>query len=98
MRFFPVIAAAMSVVVIMAIMVQGQVICNIPVEGLRACKPAVTPPRPSFPTRDCCSALSHGNIRCLCSYMNSPLLPSLGVDPKLAIKLPQKCGLPAPPC
>ncbi|CAN0916931.1 Putative lipid-transfer protein DIR1 [Linum grandiflorum] len=89
---------AVVLIVIMVKMAEGQVICNIPVEGLRAYKQAVTPPRPSPPTRDCCSAVSHGDLRCICRYKNSPLLPSLGIDPKLAVQLPGKCGLPPPPC
>ncbi|KAJ6674729.1 BIFUNCTIONAL INHIBITOR/LIPID-TRANSFER PROTEIN/SEED STORAGE 2S ALBUMIN SUPERFAMILY PROTEIN [Salix viminalis] len=71
-------------------------ICKMPIAGLMACKPAVTPPTPAAPTADCCSALSHADISCLCSYKNSNLLPSLGIDPKLAMQLPAKCKLPTP--
>lgn len=74
----------------------AQTICNMPVAGLMACKPSVTPPNPTAPTSDCCSALSHADMKCLCSYKNSKLLPSLGIDPKLAVKLPAKCNLPHP--
>lgn len=53
-----------------------------------ACKSAVsTPPNPL----ECCSGVKHADMHCLCSYKNSNLLPSLGIDPKLAMQLPQKC-------
>ncbi|CAN0863284.1 Putative lipid-transfer protein DIR1 [Linum grandiflorum] len=71
----------------------GQTICNIPIAGLRACKPSVTPPRPRPPTADCCRALSHADFRCLCSYKKSPLIPSLGISVPLAEQLPAKCRL-----
>ncbi|KAH8489443.1 hypothetical protein Peur_059036 [Populus x canadensis] len=71
-------------------------ICKMPVAGLMSCKPSVTPPNPTAPSADCCSALSHADINCLCSYKNSSLLPSLGIDPKLAMQLPGKCKLPHP--
>ncbi|KAJ9189292.1 hypothetical protein P3X46_000602 [Hevea brasiliensis] len=74
----------------------AQTICNMPMAGLMACKPSVTPPNPTAPTSACCSALSHADMRCLCSYKNSKLLPSLGIDPNLAIQLPAKCKLPHP--
>ncbi|CAI0399816.1 unnamed protein product [Linum tenue] len=73
--------------------ISGQTICNIPIAGLRACKPSVTPPRPPPPTADCCRAISHADMRCLCSYKKSPLIPSLGISVPLAEKLPAKCGL-----
>ncbi|XAR61622.1 hypothetical protein NMG60_11016090 [Bertholletia excelsa] len=75
---------------------EAQNICNVPMEGLAACKPAVTPPNPSPPSSQCCSALSHADFKCLCSYRNSKLLPSLGIDPNLALQLPDKCKLPHP--
>ncbi|KDP42884.1 hypothetical protein JCGZ_23826 [Jatropha curcas] len=74
--------------------INGQSICNVSISGLTSCRPAVTPPNPAPPTSACCSALSHADLRCLCSYKNSTLLPSLGIDPKLALKLPEKCRLP----
>ena len=74
----------------------AQTICNVSVAGLMACKSAVTPPHPAPPSGDCCSALSHADMRCLCSYRNSQLLPSLGIDPNLAMQLPAKCKLPHP--
>ncbi|PON74931.1 Bifunctional inhibitor/plant lipid transfer protein/seed storage helical domain containing protein [Parasponia andersonii] len=72
----------------------AQNICKVPINGLMACKPAVTVPNPAPPTTTCCSALTHADLQCLCSYKNSQLLPSLGIDPNLAMQLPQKCKLP----
>ncbi|KAK9283505.1 hypothetical protein L1049_011751 [Liquidambar formosana] len=74
----------------------AQTICNVSGGGLMSCKPAVTPPNPSPPSAACCSAISHADLRCLCSYRNSKLLPSLGIDPNLAMQLPDKCNLPHP--
>ncbi|KAI3455599.1 hypothetical protein Pfo_012262, partial [Paulownia fortunei] len=74
----------------------AQMICNMSVEGLMACKPSAVPPNPPPPSATCCSALSHANIPCLCSYKNSKVLPSLGIDPNLAMQLPDKCKLPHP--
>lgn len=74
----------------------GQSICKVPLNGLMACKPAVTAPNPAPPTTKCCSVLTHADLQCLCSYKNSQLLPSLGIDPNLAMQLPQKCKLPHP--
>ncbi|MBA0871186.1 hypothetical protein Goshw_022289 [Gossypium schwendimanii] len=90
-------ALILAMVMVMAIATtDAQSICNMPASGLMACKPAVTPPNPPPPTSTCCSALSHANMRCLCSYKNSKLLPSLGIDPNLAMKLPSLCKLPHP--
>ncbi|XP_040999657.1 putative lipid-transfer protein DIR1 [Juglans microcarpa x Juglans regia] len=72
----------------------AQSLCNVPYSGLMECKPSVTPPNPTAPSASCCSALSHADLRCLCSYRNSNLLPSLGIDPNLAMQLPGKCKLP----
>ncbi|XP_060206629.1 putative lipid-transfer protein DIR1 [Lycium barbarum] len=78
---------------------QAQGICNVSGEGLMSCKPSVTPPNPSAPTAQCCSALAKADMGCLCAYKNSQWLPSLGIDPKLAMQLPEKCKLPnAPHC
>ncbi|KAF8014214.1 hypothetical protein BT93_H0146 [Corymbia citriodora subsp. variegata] len=77
----------------------AQTLCNVPYTGLEACRPAVTPPNPSPPTGACCDAVSQANLQCLCQYKNSPLLPSLGIDPNLVLQLPEKCNLPdSPPC
>ncbi|KAL6970857.1 hypothetical protein U1Q18_030535 [Sarracenia purpurea var. burkii] len=78
-------------------MLNAQSICNVPIAGLTACRPAVTPPKPSPPSPTCCAALSGANFKCLCSYKNSSLLPSLGIDPNLALQLPAKCKLRNPP-
>ncbi|XP_044498704.1 putative lipid-transfer protein DIR1 [Mangifera indica] len=83
-------------VLMAAIATDAQTICNMPAAGLMACKPSVTPPNPSQPTATCCSALAHADMRCLCNYKNSNVLPSLGIDPNLAMQLPQKCKLPHP--
>ncbi|KAH6757810.1 hypothetical protein C2S52_023300 [Perilla frutescens var. hirtella] len=86
----------LSMIIINVHMACGQTICNMSGEDLMACKPSVTPPKPPPPSAKCCSALSHADFRCICSYKNSKLLPSLGIDPNLAMQLPDKCKLPHP--
>ncbi|XP_062174832.1 putative lipid-transfer protein DIR1 [Alnus glutinosa] len=71
-------------------------LCNMDDDGLSACKPSVTQPNPADPTPECCRALSGADLTCLCSYKNSLVLPSLGIDPKLAMALPAKCNLTPP--
>ncbi|KAB1224150.1 putative lipid-transfer protein DIR1 [Morella rubra] len=70
--------------------------CNMNDDGINACKPSVTAPNPTEPTKKCCKALSRADLTCLCSYKNSILLPSLGIDPNLAMGLPAKCNLTPP--
>ena len=71
-------------------------LCNMNEDGLMHCKPSVTTPNPVDPTTDCCQALSVANLTCLCGYKNSFVLPSLGIDPDLAMALPAKCHLTPP--
>lgn len=85
--------------VLMALVFEGAralTLCNMTDDGLEACKPSVTPPNPVDPTAECCKALSGADLKCLCSYKNSMVLPSLGIDPNLAMGLPAKCNLTPP--
>ncbi|KAI3819605.1 hypothetical protein L1987_13446 [Smallanthus sonchifolius] len=77
---------------------QALEICDMTEDGLVACKPSVTTPNPVHPTPECCKAVAGADMKCLCSYRDSSMLPSLGIDPELAVGLPAKCSLPAPPC
>ncbi|XP_059663635.1 putative lipid-transfer protein DIR1 [Cornus florida] len=89
----------MVVVVLVMVLLEGSKaleLCNINEDGLMACKPAVTAPNPVTPTPECCQALSGADLTCLCSYRNSFILPSLGIDPDLAMALPAKCNLTPP--
>ncbi|KAJ9169836.1 hypothetical protein P3X46_017985 [Hevea brasiliensis] len=72
-------------------------LCDMNDDGILACKPSVSKPNPvDPPTKECCKALKGANLTCLCSYRNSLLLPSLGIDPDLALALPAKCNLTTP--
>ncbi|KAI8526936.1 hypothetical protein RHMOL_Rhmol12G0037500 [Rhododendron molle] len=77
----------------------AQTICKVTVEGLMSCRSAVTQPKPTPPSAACCTVIKNADLKCLCSYKNSSLLPSLGIDPKLALQLPSKCNISnAPKC
>ncbi|KAE8692124.1 Detected protein of confused Function [Hibiscus syriacus] len=83
-----------------ALMMEGSraiSLCDMDDEGIEACRPSVTQPNPVDPTPECCEALKGANLTCLCSYKNSYWLPSLGIDPALAMGLPPKCKLDMPP-
>ncbi|KAL0906663.1 hypothetical protein M5K25_025176 [Dendrobium thyrsiflorum] len=71
-------------------------ICNMSTDDLAECRPAVSGPSPSEPSAACCSVLEKADLPCLCSYRSSPLLPSFGIDPNLALQLPRKCSLSPP--
>ncbi|PKI49035.1 putative lipid-transfer protein DIR1 [Punica granatum] len=83
--------------VVMAAVANSQTVCNVTVAELQSCLPAAKPPNPPPPTAACCFSLKHADFCCLYSYRDSPLLPSLGVDPKLALRIPDKCHLSHPP-
>ena len=86
--------------IMVALMVEGTralTLCDMNDEGLAECKPSVTQPNPVDPSSECCEALKGANLTCLCSYKNSMWLPSLGIDPTLALALPPKCKLQLPP-
>lgn len=74
----------------------AQTICNMSGQELMSCRPAVTPPNPSAPSPVCCNALKHADIPCFCSYKNSNWLSPFGIDPNLALQLPEKCNFPRP--
>ncbi|KAL8146709.1 putative lipid-transfer protein DIR1 [Apium graveolens] len=92
------VALMVVMVVTVAIVVKTEAVdlCKMSEDGLMACKPAVTAPVPADPTAECCAALSGADLSCLCSYRNSFVLPSLGIDPDLAMALPSKCNLTPP--
>lgn len=89
---------ALMMVMVAAIIVKTEAmeLCKMSEDGLMACKAAVTAPEPAEPTAECCEALSGADLSCLCSYRNSFVLPSLGIDPDLAMALPSKCNLTPP--
>ncbi|KAL1531022.1 hypothetical protein AAHA92_19521 [Salvia divinorum] len=89
--------AILSVFIVILEGATAQTICNITMKGFSECKPAATPPIPPPPSAACCSVLSKADLKCLCSHKNSTILPSLGVDPELAVHLPEKCNIPNPP-
>ncbi|XP_059663681.1 putative lipid-transfer protein DIR1 [Cornus florida] len=89
----------MVVVVVLVMVFEGSKafdLCNMNEDGLMACKPSVTKLNPVTPTPECCQALSGADLTCLCSYRNSFMLPSLGIDPDLVMALPAKCNLTPP--
>ncbi|KAL6978890.1 hypothetical protein U1Q18_020557 [Sarracenia purpurea var. burkii] len=91
----PVLAATVAVLAVIGGL-KAVELCDMNEDGLAACKPAVTTSNPVDPSPPCCEALSTANLTCLCSYRNSFMLPSLGIDPDLAMALPAKCKLTPP--
>lgn len=90
------LVALMVMVVAILVKAEAMDLCKMSEDGLMACRPAVTAPEPADPTAECCEALSGADLSCLCSYRNSFVLPSLGIDPDLAMALPSKCNLTTP--
>lgn len=77
----------------------AQSLCNVPTASLTECKPSVSGPKPTPPTNACCTAISHADLNCLCSYKKSQMLSYFGIDPVLATQLPAKCNIAnAPKC
>ncbi|KAL5735820.1 hypothetical protein ACOSQ2_030608 [Xanthoceras sorbifolium] len=71
-------------------------ICNIDsTQMMNQCLPAVTGKSPKPPSKQCCAVVRRANLPCLCGY--KAVLPGLGIQPKPALALPQKCGLATPP-
>ncbi|KAK9159753.1 hypothetical protein Syun_006094 [Stephania yunnanensis] len=66
------------------------------------CVPAARPPNPPPPAPACCAQVkAHndaGDLPCLCAYKDDPRLIVLGVDPALALLIPEKCGVPKVVC
>nr|XP_033512731.1 putative lipid-transfer protein DIR1 [Nicotiana tomentosiformis] len=86
----------LGILLVLVELTNGLSLCNMNEDGLTACKPSVIQPNPVAPSASCCEALSGADLQCLCSYRNSLLLPSLGIDPELALALPPKCNLTSP--
>ncbi|CAN8258841.1 unnamed protein product [Cochlearia groenlandica] len=76
--------------------------CGMSISDLYSCKPYVQTNNPLTtaidPKGPCCTALSKADFECLCkeSTKINPFLS--GIDFGLALKLPEKCGLPNATC
>ncbi|KAG6593049.1 putative lipid-transfer protein DIR1, partial [Cucurbita argyrosperma subsp. sororia] len=93
---------AMAMTMVMLVSLSGALaemdVCGVSQDGLTACKPWVTKPCPTeLPPAACCDGLSKADFGCFCNYKHSLVLPSLGIDPDLALALPAKCSLPNSP-
>ncbi|KAM1000605.1 hypothetical protein ACFX2I_007218 [Malus domestica] len=89
--------ASWAPVILLLALVAGSTavsICNIESDQLKECRPAVTGKSPKPPTKRCCSVVRQANLPCLCNFKS--VLPSIGIDPALAMALPKKCGLKTP--
>lgn len=73
---------------------KGVIMCKTDTIKLSLCRPAVSGRHPPPPTEACCAVVRHANLPCLCNYKS--LLPAIGIDPKKAISLLDKCGLTIP--
>uniref|UniRef100_A0A0E0Q6R6 Bifunctional inhibitor/plant lipid transfer protein/seed storage helical domain-containing protein n=1 Tax=Oryza rufipogon TaxID=4529 RepID=A0A0E0Q6R6_ORYRU len=76
----------------------ARAVCNMSNDEFMKCQPAAaaTSNPTTNPSAGCCSALSHADLNCLCSYKNSPWLSIYNIDPNRAMQLPAKCGLTMP--
>ncbi|KAI6693828.1 hypothetical protein NL676_021538 [Syzygium grande] len=92
-------AILLGLMVAIACCANAQTTCNMTYTQLMSCKPAATLPNPPSPTSACYMGLLHAGLKCFCQYKNSTILPSIGVDPKLAMEIPSKYKIPhAPTC
>ncbi|KAF7062131.1 hypothetical protein CFC21_068765 [Triticum aestivum] len=92
-------ALALTVLLVVALAATAQAVCDMDNDDFMACQPAAaatTDPQPA-PSEACCATLGKADLRCLCSYKNSPWLSLYNIDPKRAMELPAKCGLTTPP-
>lgn len=87
----------LTVLVVLATVADSQTICKVTIPGLMSCLPAAKPPNPPPPSQECCDALKDADLCCLYSHKDSPILPTLGVDPSLALQIPDKCHIAHPP-
>ncbi|XP_015900796.2 putative lipid-transfer protein DIR1 [Ziziphus jujuba] len=88
------VTALLLGILVMALVANGeQSICNMSKEGFKSCEPSVTGQNPPPPSAACCSALSKADMQCLCLFKNSRLLGLYGIDPNVAMQLPDKCNL-----
>ncbi|KAF7847458.1 hypothetical protein BT93_H0153 [Corymbia citriodora subsp. variegata] len=87
----------LGLMVVIACGTDAQSVCGVSFSQLLTCMPAATPPNPPPPTSTCCEVLSQADLPCFCQFKSSPILPSIGVDPELALQLPGKCKIPNPP-
>ncbi|WOL12818.1 hypothetical protein Cni_G21586 [Canna indica] len=99
-------AATLSLVLLVVLLSAGELAavaeatdshCKMTEQGLIACLPAMTNgAAPAKPSPKCCAALAKADLPCLCKYKSNPAVRQLGINPKLAVKLPAKCKLPVP--
>lgn len=90
------LVALLAVTIVILDGAKAMTLCNVTDDGFTACKPSVTSPDPVAPSPKCCEAVTGADLQCLCSYKNSFLLPSLGIDPDLVLALPAKCNVSSP--
>ncbi|CAI8618523.1 unnamed protein product [Vicia faba] len=91
----------MSVMLLLVIanamtLVNGQSLCHMTKQGLKACEPYVNGDNSAddqTPSTPCCSAIAKADLQCLCHYKDSGLLSFYGVDPEQAMELPVKCKI-----
>ncbi|CAM0879463.1 unnamed protein product [Alopecurus aequalis] len=72
-------------------------VCNISPGDFMACQTAATAGATSGPSKECCTAMGKADLKCLCSYKNSPWLSVYNIDSNRVMQLPGKCGLTTPP-
>ncbi|CAM0879465.1 unnamed protein product [Alopecurus aequalis] len=73
-------------------------VCNISQDDFMACQSAATATsgHTPGPSNACCMSMRKADLKCLCSYKNSPWLSLYSIDAERAMELPGKCGLTKP--
>ncbi|KAL3814158.1 hypothetical protein ACJIZ3_015426 [Penstemon smallii] len=68
-------------------------VCGMSQDDMFQCKPAVATGTlaPPLPSSACCTALTHANLTCFCTFKNNKYLPLFGINATRAMQLPSKC-------
>ncbi|CAG7892491.1 unnamed protein product [Brassica rapa] len=91
-------STVIAMVLTAAIMVKevtSLTICQIDINDMQKCRPAVTGVNPPPPVSECCVVVRSANLECFCRFKF--YLPILGIDPSNVAALVAKCGVIAIP-
>ncbi|AED96627.1 unnamed protein product [Arabidopsis thaliana] len=90
--------ATFAMVLTFAMMVKeatSMSICDMDINDMQKCRPAITGNNPPPPVNDCCVVVRKANFECLCRFKF--YLPILRIDPSKVVALVAKCGVTTVP-